>query len=318
MDLKDNSAEVLSSRGYNVESGDFGTPYRVAKRDSLEPVIPNAQLPTAFEHDIVVIDLIASDPLKGPQGEKVVSAGESDWWESSSRGIIDPRPRAMVSVVTQLDRILQHGGVFVVFTSPRLTCGFWLGRLVDRGYQRGVEGKDVPFDNWSFLSVLSKRYLTVKEDNGSEIFAGSGARVLTELVMRHAESAHFNCVMSRAYRTGRDEWFELAKNKYGQCISVAIRIDNGEDRKYGFVLLLPQIRHKSALLSELFEDTVPRLSPHLFPYAEEAKWITRPDYELPEIVELKSQIELIESTAAREAKAVEAKISQVRAEKEYL
>jgi len=316
MDLKDDSQEVLAAQGYNVETGSFGTPYRVEKRDSLEPVIPNATLPQSFEHEIVVIDLVANEPLDAPAGEKIVSDGAVDWWASCSEGIIDPRPRSMVGSMSQFDRILKHGGVFIIFTSPRWNYGFQIGRVVRGSYSR-VEGREVPIDNWSFSSMLTEKHLEVSPDAGEEILAGSGG-FLTELIIRHVNGSHFNCVLSREYNTKKEHWIVLAESKYGGCVSAAIYVANGQEHKDGWILLLPQIKKKDALLCELLEDIVPQLSPHLFPYAEEAKWITQPAYELPEIIELKSQIETIESETAKQVEVVEAKIADVRKEKKYL
>jgi hypothetical protein len=38
MDLKDDSEETLASQGYNVETGSFGTPYKVKKSDDFQPI----------------------------------------------------------------------------------------------------------------------------------------------------------------------------------------------------------------------------------------------------------------------------------------
>jgi len=119
IDIKDDSEAVLRNSGFNVSSGTFGTPYRVKKSDSYQAIIPNAHLRDCEEQEIVILDLVARKALDGPIGEKVTSEGENDWWGKCSMGVIDPRPRIMALHQISFDRILAHGGVFVVLADER-------------------------------------------------------------------------------------------------------------------------------------------------------------------------------------------------------
>ena len=79
---------------------------------------------------------------------------ELDWWAKCSRGVIDPRPRAMAMVHDEFDRILQNGGAFVVFSDGRDNQELAWARHYG-GYNGFSIAQDIPFNNWSFLSILS-------------------------------------------------------------------------------------------------------------------------------------------------------------------
>ncbi|NTV78865.1 MAG: aminotransferase class I/II-fold pyridoxal phosphate-dependent enzyme [Clostridiales bacterium] len=64
---------------------------------------------------VLIINLLKEDILDEPNGEKATSQGENDWWASCRYGYIDPRPRRMSWVQDDFNRILQHGGVFIIF-----------------------------------------------------------------------------------------------------------------------------------------------------------------------------------------------------------
>lgn len=119
VDLENEAEHILKNAGYNVSSGTFGVPYHVLRDDDYSPVIPNGYLPNFNEQEVVVVNLVPGNSLKGSIGQKVTSPGEPDWWASNTKGMIDPRPRLMAGVQSAADRILLHGGIFIVFADSR-------------------------------------------------------------------------------------------------------------------------------------------------------------------------------------------------------
>jgi hypothetical protein len=63
---------------------------------------------------------------------------------------------------------------------------------------------------------------------------------------------------------------------------------------------------------------LPDLSPHLFPHAEGARWVQRPEYELPEALELWNQIQRIQEAARQKVAELETAIAESRAGMGYL
>ena len=119
IDMPGEAADNLLKQGYNVSVGSFGNPYKVPLSDSYQPVICNGKLPNVTEQEIVFVDLEQPEILKEPQGEKRTSEAKDDCWASCNHGVIDPRPLTMLTAGKHFDRILSHGGLFVIFAKER-------------------------------------------------------------------------------------------------------------------------------------------------------------------------------------------------------
>ena len=311
IDLKDDSEAVLRKAGFNVSSGTFGRPYRVPKSDEFVPVIPNGSLPETGEQEIVIIDLLADEPLEEPQGQKVTSEGENDWWAKCSEGLIDPRPRVMISHRETFDRILSHGGVFVVFADAQERQQLLFGHF-QRHY--GIQKvSDIRFDNWSFLSILE--LAEVAEDRGCEIDIDDSDDELTRVLRHHVKKAKFLSSITYTHWSVRDDWFPLAKNKYG--LSVGGIVVPSKDRK-GIVLILPQLEKKSAFLHELVTAVLPSFSPPLFPHIEGARWVERQEYEIESISKLKDEKEKVRIDLQAKIQRLDNNIKVEREKFQYL
>jgi hypothetical protein len=311
IDMKDDAETLLKSEGYNVAAGSFGVPYRVQKADQLFPVIINGALPPNFaEQEIFIIDLLPSDPLSQPKGEKHTSPGESDWWGSCSEGMIDPRPRFMEEVKEYLDRIFEHGGVFIIFADrwcrPRVISGY-LGRL---SFQKE---RDIYCHNWGFLSILNG--LQVKNDYGEEISVVGKASPLGQILSEHTQRARFLCTLhpNESAKWLKAPWLTFAVSKYGATVAGEIALPGG-----GWILIFPQLRDQPRFLVKILKDVLPDLSPRLFPQVEGAHWVQRPEYELPEVLELRNRICSIQEAAKQEVIKLEKAIEENRAAMSYL
>jgi hypothetical protein len=295
-------AKTLETEGYNVSSGTFGTPYRVQKGSGYRPVVVNPSLPNYTEQEIVVIDLVPGAPTDEPPGEKMAPEKELDWWAKCSSGVIDPRPRAMAMVQTHFNRILDNGGVFIVFSDAKLhqkiSCAY-------KDYHGLELEQELHYDNWSFLSILSN--LSVNPDHGQEISAAKIKWSLVGLLDDHLDGAVFYCTLEAQYRI-ENRWVVLAKNKYGAAVAGVI--GPAEMAKDGWIFILPQIKSKARFLSAFLKNILPDLCPNLFPHAKGQKWVYRPEYEIPSVLEKAKQISDIQDDAAKRVaeleKAIEA------------
>jgi len=312
IDLKDDSEVKLRGAGFNIESGSFGRPYRVPKGDKYVPVVPNHNLRNCEEQEIVVIDMVPDDPLDGPTGEKVVSDGEKDWWAKCTTGLLDPRSRVMASYQKTFDRILNHGGVFIVFTDAREHQQISLGYIGYRGLQ---QDSDIKFDNWSFLSLLNSWNLSIEEDHGEEMTVMVGKTNLALLLTKHLTGANFYCSFKWNYINFIDIWISLAKNKYDLSVAGLLLPD---DKRKGILILLPQLRDKFGFLLELVSQVLPLFLPSLFPFVEGARWVERSEYELPAIVDLKKEIEQTNASADKKVQELEKQILTERDKLGYL
>jgi hypothetical protein len=313
VDLKDNTADLLRSQGYNISVGSYGTPYRVTKSDVLFPVIVNGSLPGLPEQDIVIIDLAANEPLSGATGSKQTTPGESDWWAKCNAGTIDPRPRLMDFSKAMLDRILAHGGVVVVFADPRQQQQQYLGH----SEHIWVLERDLSYaDNWGFSSLVNPMVLSVEDDWGREILLPNTNSPLINLLRSHIPNAYFSCAFQ--VQKAAVGWVTLATNKFNMPVAGILAANKGGEQGTGLVFLFPQLADKAHFLEGLLKTVLPDFSPRLFPWVEGARWVERPEYELPKIRELKSQIRQIQEEANRQVLQLEGVIEEERVSSGYL
>ncbi len=313
VDMKDETGTVLKAEGYNVTTGSFGTPYRVVMQDNFVPVIVNGFLPIDFtEQEIVVIDLVPAKALPGPSGDKHTSKGETDWWASCNRGMVDPRPRLMNGIRKDFDRIYSHGGVFIIFADHQDFQKLVLGYL-DAWSDVKVERDISFFNNWCFLSILDLENLEVSSDRGQEILVVEKELSLAKLMLEHMKGAYFLCTLKPKYKI-ENSWLTLSTNKYGAPVAGAITPEGGE----GWIFIFPQLRDKTSFLTKFFKHILPELSPHMFPHVEGGRWVYRPEYELPRVVELKNSIEKIQGEARKQVVNLEKAIEEERYKLSYL
>lgn len=314
VDMKDETETVLKAEGYNVTTASFGIPYRVPMEDKFVPVIVNGNFPGNFtEQEIVVIDLIPAQALPGPKGGKNTSPGETDWWASCNRGIVDPRPRFMHYVQKDLDRICSHGEVFIIFSDQPYSQKLVLGHYA---WGRLEEEEDISFyDNWCFLSIVEN--LELSFDRGQEISVVDNEhslnQILSQILLEQIKRAYFLCTLKPKWGI-EEAWVTLATNKYGTPVVGAI----ASSEENGWIFIFPQLQGKPNFLIKFFKNILPELSPHLFPHVEGSRWVQRPEYELPKILDLKSRIEQIQEEARKQVVELEKAIEEERHKFGYL
>jgi len=301
--LSDKVLVRVREAGFNVSSGTFGSPYKVELGDGYIPVIFEANLPNYTEQEIIIIDLTPPETIDGPEGEKGISMGENDWWAKCSLGKIDPRPRVMTHVRKDFDRILHSGGLFVIFAQPRLHYDLVWAK---KDHYLHIS-KEIPADNWSFLSILSANHFVIKEDYGEEIQVSEDDPELYRFLKMAVRDAKYTATFTPSYRTEKN-WIPILSSKFRDCIGGLIVLGDSN----GCVLILPQISKKPEIILTLLREILPDISPHLFPHIEGLRWVERDEYELDSILNYKSQKEEVLQRAKRELEELDKKISEDR------
>lgn len=303
IDMDDRCATALQAAGYNVCVGTFGTPYRVKPSKSLYYVsLSSSHLPNHEEQEIVVVNLLGPDPTDAPPGN-VPGDTVKAFWQSCSDGLIDPRPITMFLVRSAFDKILYHGGIFIVFAAPQNTTTYYSGN----SYEVKYSPEEMKCSNWGFLSEMA--YLNVTDHYGHEITFESQPRELTLLFSRAQEGARYYCTVSPSYHL-RGCWMPLAKNKYGEDVAGILSY---KDPK-GYIVILPQMPTAHQFIVQLLEEWCTQWKPALFPYFEGSRWIHRPEYEIPKVVELENEIDRIRAEADKRVVSLLAEIERIRQE----
>lgn len=301
---------VQESTGYNVLEGTFGSPYKVDMGDKYQPVIAKASMPNCSEQEIIIIDLTPPTTTDKPQGEKMISEGELDWWAKCSHGEIDPRPRVMLAVHNEFDRILYHGGFFVIFAQPRILQTLVWARI---RYRELDTESEIAADNWSFLSFLSPEYFEISADFGHEINVPEDDYQIFHFFRKIINDATYEATFEPSYRLTKN-WLPLLKNKFGGCIGGLIVPENSKGR----ILILPQLSKKSEILSKLLRELIPDISPHLFPHIEGLRWVERDEYELDSIIKYKNEKINVRQRVEKELEELDKKIAEERDEYGFL
>lgn len=309
IDLPSELTNKLISSGFNVSAGTFGSPYKVEVSDEYQPVIPNPNLPNFSEQEIIIIDLTLPQILDVPKGKKVRSEGEIDWWAKCSLGFIDPRPYIMSEVKKSFDRILYHGGAFVIFAQPRLYQNIY---LAEKNFDQLKFGEVIDADNWSFLSILSN-HVEIKEEDGLEIFLQDQKLKEFYFIKEALKNSQFTATIKFDY--GYEKYFIIIlKNKYGDNIGGIFF----QEESKGTIVILPQITKKSEVVVSLINEFLPTLSPHLFPDFKMFKWVENNEYELDTILNYKTEKMKVNQRTEKELEEIDKKILKERERSGFL
>ena len=305
IDLPNTVFDNVRSAGFNVLTGTFGSPYKVKLGDDYQPVIGKLSLPNYTEQEIIFIDLTPPKMIDSPEGEKMTSEGEYDWWTKCSRGKIDPRPEVMFAVQPHFDRILKYGGFFIIFAQPRLLQKLVWAKIGYRGFEIHSES---PADNWSFLSILSRNNLKIELDFGKEINVPGYDHPIFHFLRKNTADAEYTATFSPTSRIEK-KWISILTNKFGKSVGGLIVL--GEDSK-GRILILPQISKKSEGILTLLREVLPDVSPHLFPHIEGTRWVERDEYELDSILKYKTEKIAVRQKLKLELEELDRKIVEER------
>jgi len=269
--------EPLLTAGFNAVGGSFGQPFSVEMRDGLIQIPSSVSLPNCSEQEIVIVDLTTPQFASAPQGRMLSSAGENAWWCSTASGYVDPRPIEMEVFRSSFDRIYLHGGIFVIFSEPRMNQDFFFGTKNHVQYHRNDYAKYR--DNWGFLTVLSRDFIRIKPEYGNEITTTENTEPFSRLLAQHLEGAKFTATFNPEWplKSEHNEniFFSLLKNKYGEAVGGAV-LNRGSK---GFVLLLPHVKNKPKFIFNLISEVLPDFAPRWFPDSTRFEWLKLPEYQ---------------------------------------
>jgi hypothetical protein len=287
VDLTEAADSRLSTAGFNVQSGTFGRPYKVQQSDKYVPVIEQPHLPNHTEQEVVIIDLKSLEPLSEQKAPTDIPEGVHGWFAKANRGIIDPRPTVMGRICDDWNRILSSGGVFVIFAEPRHQQTLVLA-TVRRG--RIDDEREIPFDNWSFLSMLSTDYFKFDAEVGTESKLAELADFLDGFLRKHQGQLKFDTVIAPTqnltYQGSKYGFVPFWNSKFGDHIGGIVY---AKPPMNGRILILPQVNDKEGAVYELMTTVLPELCPHLFPFFEGGRWVHGDDYEHASIMAKKAE-----------------------------
>jgi len=299
LDLDKETEIQLRKHGFNVIPGSLGKPYSVDSNRTKHTLIPGkSNLPDNYtEQDIVVIDLTSPKPVFYPS----INVETPIYGHCLTRigtECIDPRPYVIARLGDDFNRILMHGGVFIIFTTP-----------IDELRIQNPDGTIESFTNWSYPSMLTD--IENYPDTGQEI--QSSNTPFSDVINRYSSQAQFLCT----FQSASPSWVPMAWNKFNQPVAGAIFPDEAEHRK-GWIFLLPQFLKKADFLVDILRDVLPDMIPEIFPEKEGKRWVHEYPYELPKIMELFKEIATLENETKLKIESLRGEVARSREEYKYL
>lgn len=307
LDMPSGIEDVLTERGFNVETGTLGTPYEVQTSSDFHAVVPNFWLPRVTETEIVVADFMKDQYNNGPTGSMEVVEGQCYDYARANLGVVDPREFQVRNMKEDLDRCMTNGAYFVVFAHPRIVQQTIWAR---KTYSSITDAKANPVSIWRLNEVLAQ--LEVTPDEGEEMDCLGGDSSLDHLLARHLVGGSFTCRMDMP-RHFQSMWRPLITNKYGQTVGCILGRP-GE----GQTIVLPRLANVEEFIVDLFTEVLPEMAPGLFPFAESGKWLREREYEIPSVLSIRDEQDRIRTEADARVEELEQSIAAERSKHEWL
>lgn len=310
LDLDKDIDDDLKKIGFNVSSGTLGSCYKVKPGKGYIPIYLNDDLANINEQEIVCIDLAESEPsneYKKPD----VPEDVDQFWGECSKGIINPRPIVMNQCQKDFERILNHGGVFIVFAGSKTFQEIIFG---SKNYS--LEGKNYKLNNWSFLPYFKQDYhgIGTKNDYGKEIKINPSLKQTDFRTLIEKNVKYMDYQITFTPGNGLNEnWKTLLLNKYNDIVGGMFNPKNG-----GIVIILPQCSKKKEIILSLIKNIIPNIIPSLFPDFENKTWLHDEEYEFENVKKYESDIKNIQEEAENKIKDLENKIKEEHNKWEFL
>jgi hypothetical protein len=306
------TASVLRDRGFAVDLGTFGHVQSVPVKSGYWPVVSDDSLPGHTEKEVVIVDLAARPEVRGADESSLPQSGAERLWAPVFGETIDPRPLAMRREQAVMDRIYGHGGAFVVFTAAHHTVNYVIGTHSE---YLGLDVRgEVLASNWDLLDELD--YLSVTADAGEEMYPADNGLARTLGLDGYFTDGHFQCVIQPSGML-KGRWVTLAVSKFDLPVAGLIFPERDQEPK-GWIFILPQMKRPADVVAHLVERVLPVLAPHLFPDSEGSSWTRLPEYQLPRIAELRSEISAVEEASRQRVRELEEQIEIEREQFAFL
>lgn len=297
--------KALEKKWANIGTGTLGIPYEVPTDSSWRPVIQHKSLTQFQESDLIVIDLTSKVLAPDSKGEKHTPREEIDLWAKCNKGWIDARARTVLSARADFNRIVENGGVLIIFAGPDSPMDF---QWASAGHRGLAPSEQITGGVWNFVDSMDN--IKFLSESGSVINV-TGDAPIEKFLKRHLDGAEFSCAFKPRWAK-YSYWTPLATNKYGS--DVALAGQHGD----GMVFMFPQISDKASFITEFLESVLPEILPRLFPDIEKGKWTHLPEYELEQIVELEAKKTLVIAETEKELNIIQQEISRHRTENGWL
>ncbi len=284
IDLEEEIESKLKTSGYNISTGSFGSPYKVNKEDKYNFIYSDAEMPTVRDQEIFILDQHIKKILDTKPMRKITREGDTDIRVRHIHGVVDPRPILMNFAKTDLAAVWKNGGIFIVFSDQEIFHEYVVSRKGVYGWQNE---NDFEKNLWSFLPFLTDKNIQKIENHGTEFKFPEKPKMLSRLVEKYLPDSEYSVTFTIDYLF-RDNFIPFLLSKFGEVVGSVITT-NGKS----VLIVLPQIKRKLDLITDLLENVLPNINSDLFPYHEGKIWQNNSSYDLHPVTNLKTEREKI-------------------------
>lgn len=312
---------------FNVTEGSFGRLFRVTKSSSVFPILQKkGDIPLdVLEKEVVFINLtILNEHFRTTVSEETeVPVGITYMVQKADKGIINPRPLSIGFFKEKCTKILDEGGAVIIFSDSEIQCDYASGHYGKLPYGKTFHPKDNHHcSNWDFLPDFLTIF-PIENSHGSECRIDSSIECVPRenqfwtFLANHVSSFSYSCSFPNFHAVANDhqDQFPIIQNKFGVPVGGVIMA--GKEKK-GIMILLPGNPISSEICLDLLKNTLPDLSPHLFPGSKGSSWVFREEYELAVIVKLKKKIKEKEQEVEDAISKLKQEVSSKRDEFSFL
>jgi len=301
VDIDEAVHDSLRDAGFNVSTGTLGSPRLVERSDNIFPVDHSwAKLDGFAEQEIVFVN--SAQPTSVAEGFVESADGVTMLWQTADCGVLDARPLVGQGIREDFDRIMQNGGIAVVFLGARYE------RTYMEGVARGINFRDqnrFELSSWDFSSDLEA--VRFKNGTGREVKWLEEGNDLSRLLRKGSEGAEYRTRIAPEYHQ-QERFVPLAKDKFDNVVASILL----EDENKAALLLLPQMPNFHRIAVELVLNWFTKFRPALFPHHENQSWLRSDRYEMPSIIQKRDRLTKIKTEYECNVQTIENEISTIR------
>lgn len=301
----------------DIYEGSLGSTVHVKNKSHEQKLLqPNYDFPdNLHEFDVVMLNLTShKSEAYDPQRHGINSFRGSSIHALLSEypeEIFDPRPLAIHLASRHLNELYEKKSIIIAFCGAPYSSRYQYVEVVSSGPR--ITGQE-DLSNLNFYQNLPG----YKPRTGKKVKIPDQEIKLSQLLKKHLDDISFETVFFHptVWKDGAsrkaENFIPLLLNERDEIVGYAHLIQSS------IIFVFPDIADKPSFVSELFKTYLPELSPEVFPFHGEFKWLDEGDYPLPGEKELLKERARIEESFKRDITENDSKFTALKTQYKFL
>lgn len=310
-DFNEEVKKELERLRFNCITASFGTNIQVNNKQYEEKLLKlNHDYPSNLhEFDIIMFDMTRSNienfdqnihNLKDTKGARA-HALLSRYPEQ----VFDPRPLSINIISDEIKELIKKKSIVIAFCRNENKAEYEFVEITSNGAE--VTGKH-SYSNFNFYNDVTNHF----NKYGKKSLIPKEKSKLSPLLEKHLSGIEYGTVFfhPQTWQDGKykneKNFMPLLLNEREEIISYVHFIEES------IIFVFPDVKEKTAFVSELLKTYLPDIMPDIFPFHGEFGWLNNGEYLLPEESELLLQKKDIEEKYIKDINKIEESISQLK------